>query len=127
VYTTRSRRPSGERVSRTPARCASQSSALSIPGTTGAGEQRPWRVAFRLDLSLPPAVPRPPFLTMPDEDSPDYEAWKNQIAKELTALDGELILVGHSLGGSILLRYLSEEKVQRPVAGLSVVCCIRPP
>jgi uncharacterized protein len=35
---------------------------------------------------------------MPDEDSPEYEAWKDQIARELAALDGEVILVGHSLG-----------------------------
>ena len=58
---------------------------------------------------------------MPDEDSPEYEAWKDQIARELTALDGEVILVGHSLGASILLKYLSEEKVEKPIAGLFLV------
>ena len=58
---------------------------------------------------------------MPAEDSPEYEAWKDQIAKELTALDGEVTLVGHSLGASILLKYLSEEKVEKPVAGIFLV------
>jgi predicted alpha/beta hydrolase family esterase len=58
---------------------------------------------------------------MPDEDSPEYEAWKDRIAKELTALDGEVILVGHSLGGSILLKYLSEEKLVKPVAGIFLI------
>lgn len=58
---------------------------------------------------------------MPDEERPEYEAWKNQIARELTALDGEVILVGHSLGGSILLKYLSEEKVEKPVAGIFLI------
>ncbi len=58
---------------------------------------------------------------MPDEDSPEYEAWKDQIARELTMLDGEVILVGHSLGASILLKYLSEEEVEKPVAGLFLV------
>jgi uncharacterized protein len=58
---------------------------------------------------------------MPDEDHPEYEVWKNQIAKELTALDGEVLLVGHSLGGSILLKYLSEEKVEKPVAGIFLI------
>jgi predicted alpha/beta hydrolase family esterase len=58
---------------------------------------------------------------MPDEDSPEYEAWKDQIAKELTALDGEVSLVGHSLGASILLKYLSEEKVEKPVAGIFLI------
>ena len=58
---------------------------------------------------------------MPDEDSPEYEAWKRRIAEELAALDGEVVLVGHSLGGSILLKYLSEEKVENPVAGLFLI------
>jgi predicted alpha/beta hydrolase family esterase len=58
---------------------------------------------------------------MPDEDRPVYQAWKERIAEELDALEGEVILVGHSLGGSILLKYLSEEEVQRPVAGLFLV------
>ena len=58
---------------------------------------------------------------MPNEDSPDYEAWKDLIVKELSALDGEVILVGHSLGASILLKYLSEEKVGKPVAGVFLI------
>ncbi len=58
---------------------------------------------------------------MPDEGSPEYEAWKDQIAEELTTLDGEVILVGHSLGASILLKYLSEEKVEDRVPGLFLI------
>jgi predicted alpha/beta hydrolase family esterase len=58
---------------------------------------------------------------MPNEDSPEYEAWKDRIAEELAELNGEVILVGHSLGASILLKYLSEEKVEKPVAGLFLV------
>ncbi len=46
---------------------------------------------------------------MPDPENPAYEPWKAQLEKELTALEGEAILVGHSLGGSVLLKYLSEE------------------
>jgi len=58
---------------------------------------------------------------MPDEDRPVYETWKEWIAKELDAPEGEVILVGHSLGGSILLKYLSEEELEKPVAGLFLV------
>ncbi len=58
---------------------------------------------------------------MPNEDSPEYDAWKDRIAEELTDLNGETILVGHSLGASILLKYLSEEVVEKPVAGLFLV------
>jgi predicted alpha/beta hydrolase family esterase len=58
---------------------------------------------------------------MPDQDRPVYQAWKERIAKELEALEGEVILVGHSLGGSILLKYLSEEEVEKPILGLFLV------
>jgi predicted alpha/beta hydrolase family esterase len=60
-------------------------------------------------------------LKMPDEDRPVYQAWKERIAKELDALEGEVMLVGHSFGGSILLKYLSEEDLEKPVAGLFLV------
>lgn len=58
---------------------------------------------------------------MPDEDSPVYEAWKDRIATELATLDGGVILVGHSLGASILLKYLSEEEAEKPVTGVFLV------
>ena len=58
---------------------------------------------------------------MPDEDRPEYQAWRDQITGELAALDGEVVLVGHSLGASILLKYLSEEGVEKPVAGIFLV------
>ena len=58
---------------------------------------------------------------MPDEDSPEYEAWRDRIAGELAELEGEVILVGHSLGASVLLKYLSEAKVEKPAAGLFLI------
>ena len=58
---------------------------------------------------------------MPDEGSPVYEAWRDRIASELAALDCGTILVGHSLGASILLKYLSEEKTEKPIAGIYLV------
>jgi serine hydrolase len=58
---------------------------------------------------------------MPNEDSPEYEAWKDRIAEELADIDGEAVLTGHSFGASIVLRCLSEEKPKRPVAGVFLV------
>jgi len=55
---------------------------------------------------------------MVNEESPEYTDWKAQIAAELTALDGEIMLVGHSVGGSVLLKYLSDERVEKSIAGL---------
>jgi predicted alpha/beta hydrolase family esterase len=55
---------------------------------------------------------------MPNESDPDYKPWKVQIKKELGTLEGKVILIGHSLGGSFLLKYLTEEKIEKPVAGI---------
>lgn len=57
---------------------------------------------------------------MPNEEEPDYEAWKDQIAKTHDAA-GEVIFVGHSLGASFLLKYLSEEVLAKPPAGVFLI------
>lgn len=58
---------------------------------------------------------------MPDLENPEYEPWKKQLEKELAALDDEVILVGHSLGSSVLLKYLSEKKYKKPIAGIFLI------
>lgn len=58
---------------------------------------------------------------MPEEEGADYREWKAQISKELAALDGKLILVGHSVGSSMLLKYLSEERIEKPLAGIFLI------
>ena len=58
---------------------------------------------------------------MPNEGSPEVEAWKDRISEELAAMDGEVVLVGHSVGAFVLLKYLSEEAVEGPFAGLFLV------
>jgi uncharacterized protein len=61
------------------------------------------------------------FPRMPDEADPNVATWKEKIASELSRIPGKVILVAHSIGGSILLRYLSEKKVEKPIAGLFVL------
>ena len=58
---------------------------------------------------------------MPDPDHPEYAQWKEHLEKRLAWLDDEIILVGHSLGGSVLLKYLSEETCNKSIAGLFLV------
>ena len=58
------------------------------------------------------------FPRMPDEADPDIASWKEKISSEVSRISAELVLVAHSIGGSMLLRYLSEERVEKPVAGL---------
>jgi uncharacterized protein len=58
---------------------------------------------------------------MPDPDHPGYQAWRGQIKQELDKLDADVLLIGHSFGGSVLLKYLAEGTYQRPIAGLFLV------
>lgn len=58
---------------------------------------------------------------MADPENPQYKSWKIQLKKELAAVNGEVILVGHSLGGSVLLKYLSEEKYKITITGLCII------
>ncbi|MFD1141148.1 alpha/beta fold hydrolase [Larkinella insperata] len=44
---------------------------------------------------------------LPDEPSPDLGRIR-QIDQEISRLQGELVVVGHSLGASMLLKYVSE-------------------
>ena len=54
---------------------------------------------------------------MPDEPTPDF-GWGRKIGDEIAATDGELLLVGHSLGASMLLKYLSENEIQNRIGGI---------
>src|SRR5215210_1300406 len=47
-----------------PSLCSCQSSVFSRPGTTGAGELMPWRVAFHLTIALPSWVAGPPWFML---------------------------------------------------------------
>jgi predicted alpha/beta hydrolase family esterase len=58
------------------------------------------------------------FPRMPGEADPDATSWKRKIASGLSHLSGKVVLVGHSLGGAMLLKYLAEEKVDAPIASL---------
>jgi uncharacterized protein len=59
-----------------------------------------------------------PLLT--DEPVPDFGRMQ-QIGKEIAAINGEVILVGHSLGASMLLKYLSENQVKKKIAGIFLI------
>jgi len=58
---------------------------------------------------------------MPDPEKPKYTLWKAQLEKEFASFDEEIILIGHSLGGSVLLKYLSEQAFKQPISGLFMI------
>lgn len=59
---------------------------------------------------------------LPDDAPPDFAAeWLMQTGKEISSIVGEIILAGHSLGASMLLKYLSENKVKKNIAGVFLI------
>lgn len=52
-----------------------------------------------------------------DESAPDL-GWLQQIGTAINNIQGEVILVGHSLGASLLLKYLSETKTSKKLSGI---------
>jgi uncharacterized protein len=90
---------------------------LFIQGAGGYEEDKKLVASLRNELGTGYEVHYP---RMPDDD-PSYETWKEQIIKELSGLEGEVILVGHSFGASLLLKYLSEEKIEKSIVALFLV------
>ncbi|RAW02950.1 RBBP9/YdeN family alpha/beta hydrolase [Pseudochryseolinea flava] len=61
------------------------------------------------------------FPLMHDPETPEYSAWRDQIERELALIDETVIMIGHSLGGSVALKYLSEERIQNNIAALFLI------
>jgi len=58
---------------------------------------------------------------MPNRLNAKYSEWKIIFEKILPLLNDKLILVGHSLGGIFLAKYLSENNISNKVYGLILV------
>lgn len=58
---------------------------------------------------------------MPHEDDPQFAPWKAALRKELDLLDDGALLVGHSIGGAILVHSLAQDPPERPLAGIFLV------
>jgi uncharacterized protein len=57
---------------------------------------------------------------LPDDGTPDLGRHK-QISREISAAEDNLILVGHSLGASMLLACLSETGIRKKIAGIFLI------
>lgn len=56
-----------------------------------------------------------------DESTADFASqWLKQIGEEISGRD-EIILAGHSLGASMLLKYVSENKIEKNIAGIFLI------
>lgn len=61
------------------------------------------------------------YPNMPREDDPDYDLWKHEFHWELNKIDGKLILAGHSVGGFLFIKYLSEVRLDKDIAGMFLI------
>ena len=58
---------------------------------------------------------------MPNEADPRYALWKAVLKKEFAKLDDGAILVGHSIGGTILINVLAEEPSDSSPSGIFLI------
>lgn len=58
---------------------------------------------------------------MPDEDDPSYAPWKAALERELAAMDDGAILIGHSVGGTILINALSELPLRQKFGAIFLI------
>jgi len=58
---------------------------------------------------------------MPDEANPDAGAWKKAIDRELRQLEDGVVLVGHSIGGAVLIDHLADGAGPAKPAGIFLI------
>jgi pimeloyl-ACP methyl ester carboxylesterase len=58
---------------------------------------------------------------MPDEDDPSYVTWRAALEKEFAVLQDGVILVGHSIGGTILIHTLAEHPPARELGAIILI------
>jgi predicted alpha/beta hydrolase family esterase len=61
---------------------------------------------------------------MPEEDDPSYATWGPAIRHEMAAMHDGAILVGHSVGGTLLIRALAD---QSPAVRLAAIVLLAAP
>jgi hypothetical protein len=62
---------------------------------------------------------------MPNESNPDFRAWSEATAQQIARLNEDAILVGHSIGGTILIHTVAEQP--RLLNGIAAICLIAAP
>ena len=58
---------------------------------------------------------------MPEEEDPSYARWSTAIRREMAGLADGAVVVGHSVGGTILIHALAEQPRQRQLAAIVLI------
>ena len=64
------------------------------------------------------------YPVMPNEADPGYAVWKGALEREFASLEHGSIVIGHSVGGTILINALAE---RTPQSSLGAICLIAAP
>jgi predicted alpha/beta hydrolase family esterase len=64
------------------------------------------------------------YPVMPNEADPEYAAWKGALEQEFAALENGAIVIGHSVGATILINALAE---RNPQFSVGAICLIAAP
>lgn len=88
--------------------------SFSLPGLM----KRSWKERFRWD---PPEGYQILLPKMPNPDDAKYEEWQIRFELILPALQEEILLLGHSLGGIFLAKYLSENTIRKKIRALFLI------
>ena len=93
---------------------------LFIHGGGEKGYAADAKLAASLQQALGEAyhVHYPPMQT--NEAESDF-GWPEQIGKLISTTKNEVILVGHSLGASLLLKFVSENEIKNKIAGIFLI------
>jgi uncharacterized protein len=78
-------------------------------------EMKRWQSALREILLVTHEVA---MLSMPNKQNAHYEEWKICFERHFQFVHDGVILVGHSLGGYFLVKYLSENKIPFHIGSL---------
>ncbi len=88
------------------------------------GSEGAWEADRLLADSLQNALGREyrvRYPRMPDEDEPQYDAWKAGIEASLAEIRDPIALAGHSLGAFMLVKFLAETKLPVDLLGLFLI------
>jgi pimeloyl-ACP methyl ester carboxylesterase len=58
---------------------------------------------------------------MPDEDDPSYAGWSPTIRREMDDLNDDAVVIGHSVGGTILIHALAERPPNRKLSTIVLI------
>ena len=81
-------------------------------------DQEDWKKPLRKELGEEYEVILP---VMPNKTNARFEEWKIWMDKLIPFLNDDVMLIGHSMGGSFLAKYLSQNKFPKKIKGVFLV------